>query len=372
MSRLLVISSAPLIIKKDKYFAYSPYESEMRIWAKHSSSIEFCCPVWLDDRKLLHSEVGFKINKVYSLKEFDLKSIKNCFKAIFVSIVNCYIIFKTIKKAEHVHLRCPGNITLLACFVQVFFPSKVKTAKYAGNWDPKSNQPWSYKLQKWILSNTFLTKNIQVLVYGDWESQSKNIKPFFTATYSETDKEVVEIRVLKDKIHFLFVGALSIGKQPLYALKLVHELIKKGHTIYLDFYGEGNQREVLQRYISNNCLEEHVFLLGNQGKETVEKAYKSSHFLILPSKSEGWPKVVAEAMFWGCLPIVTKVSCVSYMLEDGNRGILINENIKEDVLKIEELLKASRLYNEKAQNAIAWSREFTLDKFENEIKKLLQ
>ena len=30
---------------------------------------------------------------------------------------------------------------------------------------------------------------MQVLVYGEWEGSSKNIKPFFTATYSEMKKE---------------------------------------------------------------------------------------------------------------------------------------------------------------------------------------
>lgn len=372
MSRLLVISSAPLINKNDKYFAYSPYESEMRIWAKYSSSIEFCCPVWLEDRGLLNSKLGFKINKVYTLKEFDVKSLKGAFKAVFSSFFNCFVLFKAIKKAEHIHLRCPGNMALLACFIQIFFPKKVKTAKYAGNWDPKSKQPWSYKLQKWILSTVFLTKNIKVLVYGEWENQTKNIKPFFTATYSEKDKEEIEVRVLKDEIYFLFVGALTIGKQPLYALEIVHELIQKGHNVFLDFYGEGNQREVLERYIKENNLEEYISLQGNQAKEIVESAYKKSHFLLLPSKSEGWPKVVAEAMFWACLPIVTKISCVSYMLNNGDRGVLIEEVLQNDVLKIERILKSSQLYNEKAQKAISWSREFTLDKFENEIKKLLQ
>jgi hypothetical protein len=66
------------------------------------------------------------------------------------------------------------------------FISKKKTAKYLGNWDPKAKQPFTYKLQRWILSNTFLTRKMQVLVYGEWEGSNKIIKPFFTATYSES------------------------------------------------------------------------------------------------------------------------------------------------------------------------------------------
>ena len=62
-------------------------------------------------------------------------------------IINCNTLYKSIKKSDVIHLRCPGNIGLLACFIQILFPKKNKTAKYAGNWDPKAKQPLSYKLQ---------------------------------------------------------------------------------------------------------------------------------------------------------------------------------------------------------------------------------
>ena len=42
--------------------------------------------------------------------------------------------YKAMKWADHIHLRCPGNIGLLGCIVQIAFPKKVKTVKYAGNW----------------------------------------------------------------------------------------------------------------------------------------------------------------------------------------------------------------------------------------------
>jgi glycosyltransferase involved in cell wall biosynthesis len=375
MKKLLVISSAPLIKIEQTYSAYSPYEKEMQIWARHAKSIAFCCPIWKDSRGLLNAPISFKIDTIIPLKEFDIKSISSLIKSIYFSISNCFIIFKAIKNADHIHLRSPGNIGLLASIVQIFYPKKIKTAKYAGNWDSKSKQPWSYRLQKWILSNNFLTKNMQVLVYGKWENQSKNIKPFFTATYSEKEIQNSEVRIQKleknNEIKFLFVGTLSPGKQPLYVLELIIELVKKGYNATVNFYGEGNQRAALEEYIHANNLENRVVLKGNQTKEEVEKAYKNSHFLVLPSKSEGWPKVVAEAMFWNCLPIATKISCVPYMLDYGHRGILLEEHLDKDVLQIQSILEDENKYQIMSQKAQVWSREYTLEFFEAEIKKLL-
>jgi glycosyltransferase involved in cell wall biosynthesis len=256
--------------------------------------------------------------------------------------------------------------------VQIAFPNKTKTAKYAGNWDPKSKQPWSYRLQKWILSNTFLTRNMQVLVYGNWEKTTKTIKSFFTATYSDNEKLPLNSVNLKQKINFVFVGTLSSGKNPLYAIQLVEILIKKGHDAKLDLYGEGIERSVLENYIVEKELNDCVFLNGNQNKEVIINAYQNSHFIILPSKSEGWPKVIAEGMFWGCIPIATRVSCVPFMLDFGKRGVLLEMDFNKDLAQIEEIINDESVFIAKRTLAHKWSQQYTTDVFEAEIKKLLK
>jgi len=368
--KLLIISSAPLIFRNNTAYAYSPYVNEMAIWQRYAS-ISFACVEWKEANGLLVSKIPFEIEKFHALSDFNIKSKKNFFKAFYNSISNLFILIKAMKTADHIHLRCPGNMALLGCIAQVFFPKKLKSAKYAGNWDPKSMQPISYKLQKWILSNTFLTKNMQVLVYGEWLNQSKNIKPFFTATYHESDKKSVVKRNLQNQIQFVFVGTLSSGKRPMYALQLVQKLHEKGCNLRFDLYGEGMERVYLEQYILENRLCEIVTLHGNQNEMTVREAYQKAHFLVLPSKSEGWPKVVAEAMFWGCVPISTAVSCVPNMLDKGNRGIVLSMEINVDADKIYQLLNNEEIYLEMSQKAENWSRNYTLDSFEMAIKKLL-
>lgn len=372
--KLVVISSAPIVQKEGENYLYAPYEKEMQLWAKHANSIQFCCPIWKEDKKLLIAPISFETTPTIELKEFDITSFSNMLRAIPNAFVDLIRIFEAMKKADHIHLRCPGNMALLAAVVQIFFPKKVKTAKYAGNWDPKARQPFTYKLQRWILSNTILTKNIQVLVYGDWENQTKNIKPFFTATYSESEILNANFRIQnkdQESIKFLFVGTLSKGKQPLYAIQIVEELFKKGKNVTLDLFGDGVMKSEIETYIRNNDLESIIQLKGNQSKDAILTAYQNSHFLILPSKSEGWPKVVAEAMFWGCVPIASPVSCISYMMGNGSRGILLHEKIQEDINQIDMVINNQDFYHKIASEGQSWSQQFTTDKFEAEISKLL-
>lgn len=367
----VIITHVQHIKENSKYFGYAPYVREMNIWLKHVNQVTIVAPIEktkLDDIHLAYTHKNIHFNEI---SNFNSTSFLNSVRTLFKLPSILWTIFWTMKKAGHIHLRCPGNIGLLGCFVQILFPKTPKTAKYAGNWDPNAKQPVSYQLQKWILNNTFLTKNMQVLVYGAWEGSSKNIKPFFTATYSETKKEAILPRRLNSKIKFVFVGTLSIGKRPLYAIQLVENLKKSGINAQLSFFGDGVLRNEIENYIEVNKLKEYVFLLGNQNKEVIEQAYKESHFLILPSKSEGWPKAVAEAMFWGCLPLTTNVSCVNYMIDNESRGKLLRLSLEDDIQLVQDLIQNESVYLQMCVEARDWSQQYTTDYFESEIVKLI-
>ena len=353
------------------YFGYGPYVREMNLWIKFADEVIVVAPLSLKQQTNIdlnydHKNVTFK-----KINSFNFKNPLAILKSVMSLPVIFITVYRAMKRADHIHLRCPGNIGLIGCLVQILFPSKPKTAKYAGNWDPKASQPKSYRLQKWILSNTFLTRNMQILVYGNWQGSSKNIKSFFTASYRESDQAPILERTLQGRLTFLFVGTLAIGKQPLYAIKLVEQLAVKGYDVSLDLYGEGAERTQILHYLDKKNLTSFISLKGNQTAETLKIAYQNSHFIILPSRSEGWPKVLAEAMFWGCLPIASKVSCIPYMLSAGERGLLLEMEIEKDVIQIVSLIENDADYQSKLQKAVKWSRKYTLDLFEQEIRELL-
>ena len=369
--KFVIITHVVHIFKEGKVHAYGPYVREMNLWFKYADEILIVAPSSKIEPTDIHLAYEHNNINVSVIPSISLTSVFEVFKTFFYLPSIKWKLCKAMKQADHIHLRCPGNIGLLGCLVQILFPNKQKTAKYAGNWDPNAKQPLSYRFQKWILANTFLTRNIQVLVYGDWPGLSKNIKPFFTATYPKSKVGEASAREFGSVYTFLFVGSLSSGKRPLYAVQLVEALMKRGFACRLDIYGEGAERKALENYILEHELSEFVKLRGNQSSDIIEKAYKEGQFLILPSKSEGWPKVVAEAMFWGVIPIATKISCVPWMLDHGQRGLLLDMNLKEDTNMIVSSIKEIDSLAVMSVKGIEWSHSFTLDDFENEIKKIL-
>lgn len=356
-------------------YAYGPYVREMNLWIKYVDEVIILAPFTsVHPKDPIDIPFDHENITLAPVKEFNTTS----FSSKIQTVINLPgILLKTwnaMKRADHIHLRCPGNMGLVGSLVQGFFPKKLKTAKYAGNWDKSSSQPFTYQLQQKILGNTNWTKNIAVLVYGEWPNETKNIRPFFTASYSEKEIKKIEPRALSREtpIKLMFVGTLDTGKQPLLSIQVCQQLLNSGWNTRLDLYGEGELRSDLEEYIIKNKLADSIQLHGNQPAEKVKIAYQEAHFLIFISRSEGWPKAVAEAMFWGCLPVTTAVSCVPQMLGFGERGELVEPNVDEVVQRIGNLVANESFYKKKVMAGINWSQQFTLESFEEEIKNLLK
>lgn len=368
--KFVIITHTPHYRAGDNYLAYAPYIREMNIWLKYVDEVVVVAPFSTETTSAIHGS--------YKGKKLNLKAIPRFSVTSFTEVIRTAVLFPFIfvkiflamRTADHIHLRCPGNTGLIGCLAQVFFPKKQKTAKYAGNWDPNAKQPLSYRFQKWLLSNAFLTKNMKVLVYGDWPGQSSNVKSFFTATYPRSAVEKSEQRTFEPPYRFVFVGGLTVGKRPEYALKLVDALRAKGDSCIIEFFGDGPKFFELEAMLGEGDKDMDR-LHGNTSAETVEKRLRQSHFLILPSRSEGWPKAVAEAMFWGVIPMATSVSCVPWMLDHGKRGVLLTMDLERDAQAINSLLKQAERMKEMSSAAMTWSQQYTLDDFEYEIKKLL-
>jgi glycosyltransferase involved in cell wall biosynthesis len=404
--RFAIFTHVEHLEREGRYYAYAPYVREMNVWLRHVEVVEVVAP-----RTPAGQLVGLESYKQKNLTftripSFHFLNIRGAVKAIIKIPYIFFKIYSAMQRADHLHLRCPGNIGLLACICQVFFPSKPKSAKYAGNWDPAATQPRSYRFQKWLLSNTFFTRNMQVLVYGEWPEQSKNVIPFFTASFSEHEKNEVSKKAFFAPFIFLFVGNLVKGKQPLEAIKLVERINAAGKTgkdqeihanqSFLNIYGDGPEWENLEEYCKENNLEDLVHFKGSRSLEDLKSAYQKAHFVILLSRSEGWPKAIAEAMFFGCIPIATPVSCVPWMLGGDSRGILITDKnyggsrvesenhegenewsvvsaqCSENVQKIKQLIKNPEEIQRMSDAAKQWSQQYTLEKFEIAIKEVLQ
>jgi len=372
--RFLIIS--PVIHKKfeSSYGGYAPYIKEMNIWLKYTDFVHIVAPLSdepLDPLESLYEHQNLKFIKVPAI---NFTELKKAIKSLFALPLIFFVLFREMIWATHIHLRCPSNMGLLGSFAQICFPQKPKTAKYANNWDWKSQQSATYRIQQKLLRSQFWTKNMKILVYGDWNEKSKNVLPFFTASYSKTMDLPTKIRTLSSdkEICLLFVGTITENKRPLIAVKTMENLINRGFNVHIDLIGGGAQTQEIKEYVVSKQLDSFISIHGKMNPDDVIKYYQSAHFLVFLSMSEGWPKVVSEAMWWGCLPITTNVSCVKQMVGDGQRGILIEPEPNAAADVIVDLTNNPNCYNKMCNDAIEWARQYHFERFEKEIVGLLK
>ncbi|MEO1033861.1 MAG: glycosyltransferase family 4 protein [Bacteroidota bacterium] len=359
--------------KDGKYYGYAPYVSEMNIWTSHFDEVlvvgPFSSSAEVGNLDLAYDHSNLSLIKIPS---FHIKSLKGILKLILRLPTIGFKINKVMSYANHLHFRCPSNVSAIAALIQIFYPSKPKSAKYAGNWKPNSKQPIGYRFQKWLLSNTLLTKNMQVLVYGEWPNQTKSVVPFFSATYKVSERVPYQRKDYKKKLKFVFIGAMVVGKRPFLTIDIIKRLLENGFNCELHMFGDGLLINEVKDYIEANHLQDAVVMHGNQNKEVIKQNLKDAHFTILPSKSEGWPKAIAEGMFFGAIPISTKISCLPWILDWGKRGILIDADLDAATETIvEELKKGDTHLASLSKSALEWSQEYTVDRLEKEIDKVL-
>ena len=140
--RFLVLTHVLHKSNDGKYFGYGPYIREMNIWIRYFDDIIVVAPLTTIDppNKI---DIAYAHNRItfLGIPQFDLLSPLAIIRSISLLPLIAFKILKGMNRADHIHLRCPGNVGLIGSIVQILFPNKKKTAKYASNWDWNSRQP---------------------------------------------------------------------------------------------------------------------------------------------------------------------------------------------------------------------------------------
>lgn len=152
-----------------------------------------------------------------------------------------------------------------------------------------------------------------------------------------------------------FTGRLVVEKGILPLIEAVKEIRKKNSNVFLFIAGDGPLRQQIEREVDNG-----IFLLGQVELEEIICLLKQSTILCLPSKSEGFPTSVLEAVACKCFVSATKVGGAAEIIPGKEYGILLERN---DAEHIEESILYAVNNSEKRQKAIELSYDRMVDNF---------
>jgi glycosyltransferase involved in cell wall biosynthesis len=107
--------------------------------------------------------------------------------------------------------------------------------------------------------------------------------------------------------------------------------------------GDGPQMQALQSLAEELGIDDRVFFLGWQSREQIIKSYKQSNLFLFPSRHEGMPNALLEAMASGLPVIATCIAGNEELVAEGETGYLVPP---EDIESLQDALK--KLLNDPA------------------------
>ena len=164
---------------------------------------------------------------------------------------------------------------------------------------------------------------------------------------------------LGDTVSLLHIGRFDEQKNHAGLLQAFAKLLKTHPNCCLNLLGDGHLRAEMENYARELGIGHAVHFLGNQAD--VHPYLHDADMFLLPSKYEGMPMTIIEAMGTGLPIVASRVGGVPDMLRDGESGLLVGCGPDEVCAACERLIDSEDLRRTIGQNALADSARFSAE-----------
>lgn len=280
---------------------------------------------------------------------------------------------RELKGADAVHVRCPSNISLLALLLLGFVRSpRPRWVKYAGNWRPRHRDAFSYRLQRWLLRRN-VARSV-VTVNGRWPGESHHVVAFDNPTFTEDElasaRTAAAAKTFDGELRLVFAGRLDDAKGVGRALAVAKRLADEGTRFRLDLAGDGPDRPRYVAQVRADDLSDRVQFHGWLSRSELDQLYRDAHVMLLLSSTEGFPKVLAEAMAHGVVPVAADVSSIRQVLDEAGAGVAVApHDVAGAVDALHSFAEGERWRTASAAVA-AGAERFTYERYRREVSAL--
>lgn len=130
----------------------------------------------------------------------------------------------------------------------------------------------------------------------------------------------------KDKLELLFVGRFAFNKGINILMEAIEKLNEEGYLkrLHFNIVGKGPlYKEYVKRYNFEN-----VSFLGFADDEQLAALYRSNDLFVFPTRFEGMPTVVLEAMAAGMPVVVSETGATSELVDNSNGYLIEKDNVR--------------------------------------------
>jgi glycosyltransferase involved in cell wall biosynthesis len=182
---------------------------------------------------------------------------------------------------------------------------------------------------------------------------------------------------LQVPIRLVFVGRTATAKGLGVALQVVRRLTNVGPAgagadLLFDVLGDGPERPQFERKCQQLELGSVVRFHGWVAHDRVLAMLQDAHFILLPSRTEGWPKVLSEAMAYGVVPISSQVSAIPQVLAAVGTGAALSpQDVPGFARAIREIIDDADRWKQMIEAGLRAAPRFTYERYLLRLDEML-
>lgn len=343
--------------------------------------VEIACTYKLYDKPAFSLKPGVKIKYLTTVKpnkdtlkeSLKCKNIFKFFKELLYSIKVLYLRKKTM---INYIMNSDSNVIISTRDIFNFWLSKYgsKNALKIG-WEHNhyhNNMKYAKKIVKSVYHlHYFVLVSENLKNYYEKELLSSKCRCVFIPNSIES---IPKNKSLLDNKALVAVGRLSYEKGFLDLLKVFKLLYEKDSSYTLDIVGDGTEKNVLEKFIIDNHLDNNVTLHGFQGREYINKLLCKSSLYLMSSYTESFGIVLIEAMSFGlpCIAFDSAEGACEVIDDDYNGYLIENRDFDLMVEKIEYLILDDKKRISMGKNAALSVKKYTSDVVKKEWVNLIE
>ncbi|TAD86469.1 MAG: glycosyltransferase [Bacteroidetes bacterium] len=284
--------------------------------------------------------------------------------------------YNAIKNADAVHAPIPGDIGTIG-MLMAHAMGKPLFVRHCGNWMVAKTP--AEKFWKWYMIKYAGGKRV-FFATGGGEAppalQNPNLEWIFSSSLShQTLPENAKRSVPGTHPELRLLIACRQDEQKgtgrvIEALKLLPQTMAISFTVI----GEGNSLAQFKQLAEQGKQNHRVKFLGKLSHKDVIAQMKTADVFCYPTRaSEGFPKVVLEAMSCGLTIMANPVSVLKTLIPSSQAGILLLNDSAETIAEgIADLYNNRKILQTNAENGCHFAQQFSLEAWANTIRNKME
>ncbi len=277
--------------------------------------------------------------------------------------------------ADVIHTPIPGDIGTFGMLLAIAL-RKPLFVRHCGNWE--FQRTVAERFWRWFMEKFADGRNLMLATGGRVEPPSKrNAAIRWIFSTSLTKEEIARCRTEHKLIDRENPRLINVCRQEKFKgtdvlIASLPVLLSDFPGVRQDVVGDGGALDEFKQLAERLKLNGSVKFHGQIDHESVIELLKQADLFCYPTKSDGFPKVVLEALACGLPVIATNVSAIPQLIGNGC-GILIDdadpEALAQAVLKC---LSDGERYRAMSAKALETAEKYSLERWRDVIGDMLR